>query len=465
MFRSLATLFLVCHQLVAEEANPAPAKRPPNVVILFSDDAGWADFGFQPHPAADIAKMTPHLDKLAAQGAVMTQAYVSGCVCSPSRAGLQTGRYQQRFGHDNNLPPGFQGGLDIKQKTMADRLADLGYDTALIGKWHLGYPEAYHPGKRGYGDFYGLLQGARSYHPLAKPSKDQVITHNGSPLAETGYVTDRFGELACDYIKSNKDTPFFLFVSFTAVHGPLQPRKEDEDFVKGLPVKGGRANYIGLMKALDENVGRITACLKEQGLEEDTLVIFTNDNGGQIHVGADNGPIREGKGTLYEGGTRVPMIFRWPGRIKAGQRLDDQVISLDFIPTLLAAAGQNVEPARENLDGINLLPRLTGSSPSLPGRPLFWRSGGSKGLAAVRLGDWKMVWNRNKNPELYNLKADLGEKNDLAASEAAKLDELKKLFLDWEKGMEEPRWGKSGQDDDSGAGDEDKPKKGRKKGG
>jgi len=194
----------------------AKAADKPNVVILYSDDAGYADFGFQSVCAPEMKKLTPNIDSIARDGVRLSNAYMSGCVCSPSRAGLMTGRYQERFGYDNNLPPGAKNGVDLNETFGVKRLQKLGYKTALIGKWHLGYPDEYHPNERGYDWFYGLLQGSRGYYPYEKASPHRVILDNKNATPEHGYVTDRFGDAACKFIKENKDDPFYLFVSFTA---------------------------------------------------------------------------------------------------------------------------------------------------------------------------------------------------------------------------------------------------------
>ncbi|MDB4378913.1 sulfatase-like hydrolase/transferase [Akkermansiaceae bacterium] len=313
----------------------------PNIIILYSDDAGYADFGFQPNCAADMKKLTPNIDRIAKEGARFTNAYMAGSVCSPSRAGLMTGRYQQRFGYDNNLPPGFQSGLDLKEKFGVNYLKPLGYTTGLVGKWHLGYPEEYHPNKRGFDWFYGLLQGSRPYYEIPKPSAHRVIQENGRITKEDSYVTDRFGDAACRFIRENKEVPFFLFVSFTSPHGPLQPKPEDVKRVAHIDQKR-RASYAGLVVSLDDNVGKVLDCLKAEGLDEDTIVLFTNDNGGQTANGANNSPLQGKKGTLWEGGVRVPWVMRWRGEIPAGRVIDQPVIALDLLPTLIEAAGGEV---------------------------------------------------------------------------------------------------------------------------
>lgn len=442
-FAFLWTLLAVLHAPLggAEGARP-------NFLILFSDDAGYADFGFQEKCPPEMAVVTPRLSKLAEEGIRFTDAYVSACVCSPSRAGLSTGRYQQRFGHEMNIPPGYMaGGLPLSEKFIGDHLRPLGYTTGLIGKWHLGYPEAYQPNRRGYDFFHGFLQGARSYYPYEGKKKPphQIFQENGKPLPEEGYSTDRIGAAACRFIETNRERPFYLFVSFNAVHGPLQARKSD------LPRLGHIENprhrqYVGMMKALDENVARILEKVDELDLASNTLVIFTNDNGGQTGLTASNAPLRGRKGQLWEGGVRVPMVLRWPGVIEAGRLCRDPVTSLDFLPTFLAAAGgQGLDGVR--LDGRNLLPLLKGESDSLPERPLYWRSHGPAGSISVRRGDWKLLHRRGEpgaQPELYNLREDVSETKDLAGDNPARVAELGALVKSWESELVDPLWGRRG---------------------
>lgn len=422
--------------------TPAGA-APPNIVVLFSDDAGYADFGFQATSDPALAKLTPRLTALAKEGIVFSNAYVSGAVCSPSRAGLFTGRYQQRFGHEKNIPQNYmKGGLPLSEKFIGDRLKPLGYATGLIGKWHLGYPAEYHPNRRGFDHFFGILQGARSYFPLKQQRPHQVFLLNDKATPEGGYTTDRIGDGACDFIRSNKSKPFFLFVSFTSPHGPLQPKPED---MKAIGKLGGpkRLNYAGLVKSLDDNCGKILDCLEKEGLAKNTLVVFSNDNGGQTQTGALNTPLRGHKGEVVEGGIRVPMAMRWPGVIPAGRTNDSPVISLDWLPTFVEAAGGKAE-AEWKLDGVSLLPVLKDPAAALAGRPLFWRTNGLKGPAAVREGDWKLVHLRGKKegagPELYHLKDDVSEARNLAAENPDKVKALEAKLKAWEAELVEPLW-------------------------
>jgi arylsulfatase A-like enzyme len=416
----------------------------PNVVILFADDSGYADFGFQESVRPDMAQLTPHIDSIASAGARFTQAYVTGAVCSPSRAGMMTGRYQERFGHETNLPPGTQSGLPLTETFGVKRLQKIGYKTGLIGKWHLGYPDEFHPNRRGYDHFYGLLQGSRSYYPYTKPSRDRVIRHNDTPTPESGYVTDRLGDAACDFIEANKEEPFYLFVSFTAPHGPLEPRKSsyDAERIKHIKHKD-RRNYAGLIVAMDDNVGKVLSTIENNGLNDNTIVIFTNDNGAP--GGKDstsNFPLRGHKGELLEGGIRVPWAMAWPGVIKPGLVVSTPVITMDILPTIFEAAGQAID-ANWKLDGDSLLPLLGASKHSFPRRTLYWRRSGIEGAIALREGNWKLLNRRasDKQPELYNLASDIGESINLASKTPEVLERLLAKLDTWESELVTPLWG------------------------
>ena len=417
----------------------------PNILILFADDGGYADFGFQPDVKPDMAKMTPHIDSIAAAGARFTQAYVTACVCSPSRAGLMTGRYQQRFGHDANLPPLFPGGLPLFETFGAERLRQIGYHTCLIGKWHLGYPEEYQPNQRGFEYFYGLLQGSRSYYPYDDPTMDRVILRNDIATPEEGYITDRLGDAACEYIESHKEEPFFLFVSFTAPHGPLEPRKGAADEKRVSHIQNAhRRKYAALIAALDDNVGKILSTLEKCGLEDDTLVIFTNDNGGPgpDKTGANNFPLKGYKGHLDEGGIRVPWAMRFPGVIQPGSVVDQPVITLDILPTLIELTGESVDPAWK-LDGLSLLPLLRDSNAKLSDRTLYWRRNGPDGPIAIRDQDWKLIILRNSphaTPQLYNLATDVGEENDVSSEYPEVVTRLLGKLKSWESELSVPLW-------------------------
>ncbi len=445
IFATVVTACFIATSISCLSANESGAEKQPNIVILYSDDAGYADFGFQAGVRNDMKALTPNIDRIAKSGAVFTNAYMSGCVCSPSRAGMMTGRYQSRFGHDNNIPPGFmKGGLPKSETLMPKRLKKLGYRTGLIGKWHLGYPDGFQPNDRGFDWFYGCLQGSRSYFPMKKTTPHRVFLENRKPTPEGGYTTDRIGDGACRFIKENRDEPFFLFVSFTAPHGPLQPKQKDLDALEAIQdVK--RRKYAGLVKALDDNVGKIMACLKEHDLTNNTLVIFTNDNGGQTKTGANNFPLRGSKGNLYEGGVRVPMAAQWPKVIKPGTQIDSPVISLDFLPTFVELGGGKVDPEWK-LDGRSLKNLLAGKeNTSQWSRTFYWRQHGSQGNLACRKDDWKLVFNRanQSEPELYDLSKDPSEQKDVAGEHPKLVGALRKELAVWEKPMKEPLWGQT----------------------
>ena len=441
--KSVIPNFLSVVGLLAFSLQSHDADKP-NVVILFADDAGYADFGFQESARPDMARLTPHIDSIADSGARFTQAYVTGAVCSPSRAGMMTGRYQERFGHETNLPPNTQSGLPLTETFGVKRLQKIGYKTGLIGKWHLGYPEAFHPNQRGYGYFYGLLQGSRSYYPYEKPSKDRVIRHNNTPTPEYGYITDRLGDAACDFIQANKDEPFYLFVSFTAPHGPLEPRNGgyDAERIKHIDHEH-RRNYAGLIAAMDDNVGKILATIANNDLADNTMVIFTNDNGGP--GGKDstsNYPLKGHKGSLLEGGIRVPWAMSWPGVISPGTVIDELTITMDILPTVIEAAGASVD-SEWRLDGRSLLPLLKNPEGVREDRTLYWRRSGIEGPIALREGNWKLL-SRNsddKKPELYNLAKDVGEKNNIAEQNPKVLKRLMKKLDAWESELVTPLWG------------------------
>ncbi len=420
----------------------ASAAEKPNVLVLFSDDAGYADFGFQAHADPALAALTPNLTRLAREGAVFRQAYVTGAVCSPSRAGALTGRYQQRFGHEKNIPAGYmKGGLPLQERLAGDRLKPLGYRTGLIGKWHLGYPQAYQPAQRGFDHFFGLLQGSRPYFPLKKIQPHTSFFNDGKPTPEAGYTTDRIGDGACAFIEANKDHPFFLFVSFTAPHGPLQAKPELLEKLKHIP-EGKRRKYAALVANLDENCGRILARLDSLQLTGKTLVVFSNDNGGQTLTGALNTPLRGHKGQLTEGGIRVPMAMRLPGTIPPGLSIDTPVITLDWLPTFLELAGSKPDSAWKT-DGLSLLPLLTGKPGNFPTRCLHWRTQGDQGPIAIREGDWKLILrvpSPKAGPQLYQLKNDVHESKNLAATHPEKLKDLQAKSDAWEATLARPLW-------------------------
>ena len=443
MLRLLFAAVLIAGALAVGVA--AAADRPPNVVILLADDAGYADFSLH----GKAAFPTPRIDSIAAHGVRCTDGYVSGCVCSPTRAGLLTGRYQQRFGHETNIPPAYSetNGLPLGERTFADRMRAGGFRTIALGKWHLGYADPFHPLARGFDDYYGFLQGARSYFPLEKPSRLNRLLRDREPVPEAfAYMTDELGREAAARIAANRDRPFFMYVAFNAVHAPNDAL--EKDLAAARAAGADRPQVAAMTIALDRAVGTVLDALDDHGLTDDTLVVFLNDNGGAI--GRDNGDLRGRKGSLWEGGIRVPFVMQWPRRLPRGKVVEAPVIALDLLPTALAAAG--IRADGPPLDGVNLLPIVTGEAEQPPPRPLFWRAGRQW---AVRDGGLKLVRVEDGPPLLFDLGVDRGEQQDLAGARPADAARLRGLYEAWESGMREPiEW-------DAGAG-EDRPRRRRK---
>lgn len=423
-------------------ANHSYAKSP-NVVIIMSDDAGYADIGFS---GSDLGKSnfsTPNLDALANNGTHFSQGYVTASVCSPSRAGFITGRYQQRFGHEYNLPvspePGddYQySGLPVGETTLADYFKAAGYQTSLIGKWHLGLAPQFHPNKRGFDEFYGILGGGRSYWDDQKPaSRYRQVYRNQQPENYRGYLTDVLTNEAVRQINStDKKSPFFMFLSHTAVHAPMEAKPEL--LAKVAHIKDEKRRILAAMTlSLDESMARVISALKAQQLIDNTIVIFINDNGGPSDYNASlNTPLSGVKGTLYEGGVRVPFVISWPGVIPAGKTYPDMVSSLDIMPTLLAAIDYK-EPLNKPLDGVNLLPFITADTEQVPHQTLYWRRAA---FAAIRHENYKLVRFPDRPAVLYDIKNDRAEQRNLADTKPAIVRDLMTKLFAWETQLSAP---------------------------
>jgi arylsulfatase A-like enzyme len=417
----------------------AQAKKKPNIVVILGDDMGYADVGY--HGCKDIP--TPHIDSIAKNGVRFSSGYVSGPYCSPTRAGLMTGRYQTRFGHEFN-PGGGKQGLPIDQFTIAQRMKALGYITALIGKWHLGNDVKMHPNDRGFDEYFGFLGGAHPYFP----GKGKEILRDKKAVDEKEYLTDALGREACAFIDRNAKEPFFLYLAFNAVHTPMQATDKYLNRFPNLP-QGQRKTYCAMMSAMDDAIGQVLAKLREKGLEDDTLVIFFSDNGGPTMVGTTingsiNFPLRGSKRQLLEGGIRVPFCLQWKGKLPAGKTYDHPIIQLDILPTCLAATGSPLNAGGkgvakgDSVDGVNLLPFLEGKKTGPPHEALFWRFGNE---LAMRKGDWNIVRYDNTGVHLYNLKDDIGQSKNLAAKEPERLREMQEAWNEWNKSNVAPLWG------------------------
>jgi arylsulfatase A-like enzyme len=369
------------HCLVGLFALSSAAAQKPNVVLFVADDMGFADCGV--YGAKDIP--TPNIDSLAKNGVRFTHGYTSGCVCSPTRAGLMTGRYQQRFGFDANAEGKGTGdkaprALDIQQVTFAQRMKTLGYATALFGKWHLGPDPGYLPTQRGFDEFYGFLPfGIGAMQPQGPP------IYRGTNIVEKPQNhMEQFCAEALSFIDRRQKEPFFLYLPFSAVHGPMvgpEPWLGKLDNI----VQMNRRKYAADLTQMDDIIGRVMTRLRERGLEENTLVFFFSDNGGPGGA-ADNGVLRGTKWTLWDGGIHVPFIAQWKGRIPAGRVIDHPVIQVDVLPTAIAAAGGTIQPEWK-LDGANLLPCLEGKTRAAPHDALYWRFGTSM-RCAREIGSW-----------------------------------------------------------------------------
>src|SRR5262245_45739766 len=451
----------------------APPTRP-NIVLLIADDLGYGELGC--YGGREIP--TPNLDALATGGVRFTNGYVTAPFCAASRAGLLTGRYQTRFGFEFN-PIGAKNaepqiGLPASERTIAGRLSDAGFATALIGKWHLGGTAEFHPQRRGFDEFFGFLHEGHYYVPppwtgvttwlrrTALPDggegrwtspdgrivwtthmghgeppydADNPILRGSQPLDERASLTDAFAREACAFIERQKAQPFFLVVAFNAVHSPLQA--DDAHLARFAHIPDiHRRIFAALLSHLDDAVGQVIAKLHAVGLDEKTLVVFLSDNGGPTReLTSSNAPLRGGKGELSEGGIRVPCLMSWKGRVPAGATADAPISSLDISATALAAAGVPLDAAR--LDGVDLLPVLRQPQAELPPRALFWRVGQRH---ALRRGDWKLIREGGRPWRLYNLVSDIGEMADLAAQQPERVAELAAWWDRWNAEQAEPRW-------------------------
>lgn len=427
------------------------AEHKPNILVILADDLGWGELSSQGF-TSQIP--TPNIDSIAKNGVRFTSGYVSGPYCSPTRAGFMTGRYQTRFGHEFNpgpaeaAPP--NSGLSLKEVTIGNRMKDAGYATGWFGKSHLGYEPQFHPLKRGFDDFFGFLGGAHAYLDAAADKRNPILKET-EPVDNIGHTTEAFGQQAANFIERHRSEPWFCYLAFNAVHAPLEStEKYLERFSSETDRR--RRTYCAMESAMDDAVGNVLTKVRETGQEENTLIFFFSDNGGPTpSTTSGNGPLRGFKAQTWEGGIRVPFMVQWKGTIPAGKVDDRPVIQLDICPTALAAAGVGAKPEWK-LDGVNLLPYLTGEKSGTPHDALYWRFGQQ---IALRSGDWKIVKGAGmpgiaggqagkastEGAELYNLKDDISEKNNLAAKNPEKLKELSLAWEKWNADNIDPAWG------------------------
>ncbi|MCA9128062.1 MAG: sulfatase [Planctomycetales bacterium] len=476
-FRQLVFAQVLVFALAIVLANVANGRQPevqPNIILIIADDLGYGELGCQGNPEIP----TPRIDRLALSGVRCTQAYVTAPNCSPSRAGLFSGRIPTRFGYEfnpigaRNEDPGT--GIPTSELLLPEQLQQVGYSTGLIGKWHLGGAADYHPLRRGFGEFFGFLHEGhyfapspwtgttlmlrRKYLPQGSKSRYQVaqdlwysshmghnepaydannpITREGQPVVEQEYLTDALAREAVGFIRRYRQTPFFLSVTFNAVHSPLQAKNETLQKLSHINDLH-RQIFAAMLVDLDRGVGNILDALDECELSQNTLVFFLSDNGGPTReLTSSNLPLRGGKGTMYEGGLRVPFIASWPGVIPAGETCDQVISSLDIYPTCAEVAGA---ASNKNLDGYSLLPLLKKIDPRSRHETLYWRQGNK---AALRSGDWKIVASNRQGSlrdwELFDISNDMSETMNLADKHPQIVQQLRKRYEQLDAQMAEP---------------------------
>lgn len=440
----IAALLLAPSLAMAAPSVASGTNARPNVLLIVSDDQGYADVGFQ--GCNDIP--TPHLDRLARDGVRFSNGYVTHAFCSPTRAGLLTGRYQQRFGHENNPfydPNDHREGLPTAEKLLSQFLQEAGYVTGWIGKWHLGAAPEFRPQNRGFTETFGFLGGGHRYlnwRPETNAGAREYfipIERNGVAVDVTNHLTLAFGDEGALFIRRHTREPWFLYLAFNAPHTPLEPTPERRARFATIP-DPKRRDYAAQVSLMDDAVGTALAALRESGQDKSTLVFFFSDNGGPIMTngwnGSSNLPLRGGKGELYEGGIRVPFVMSWPGKLPAGRVYDSPVSSLDVFPTALALAGVAL-PANRPPDGVNLLPFLTGANTNAPHSQLFWRLGGGKQLA-VRAGDHKLLRLRNEPESFYDLSNDVAEARNLSTVHTNETKHLGAVLDAWNETLVPP---------------------------
>lgn len=455
------------------KAPPPRAERPPNIVVILADDLGYGDVSA--YGATRIR--TPNIDRLAASGVRFTDGYVTAAVCAPSRAGLLTGRQQTRYGWEFN-PVGrdVTSGVDPREPMIGQVLKRAGYATGMVGKWHLGRREGFHPLDRGFDEYFGVLDGATSFWREPGPGDLSITTNVDGQISRERmpiwrgrervqldrYLTDAFTDEATAFIARHKERPFFLYLAYTAPHTPLQATA---DYLKRAPAEGRPVDriYAAMMASLDDGVGRVLDSLDAHGLTRDTIVVFASDNGCPNYVrgACSNGPLSGHKAYPWEGGIRVPYIMAWPGVLRGGGTYARPVSSLDILPTAAAAAGVALPAGRE---GVDLRPYLAQPGRRDPHEALFWRMGPNH---AVREGDWKLiVVNRSDQPAvnpdnlgspvpdgieakvgplgqwilLYDLKADPGERRNVAAQHPDVVRRLQRRFEQWDRANVAPAY-------------------------
>ena len=442
----ILTVFVAAAIWTPNTTATADAAEPrPNIVFIMADDLGYGDLGC--YGAPDIK--TPNLDRLASQGVRLTDFHSNGPVCTPTRCGLLTGRYQQRIGGLEwaIYPRVDRMGLPSKETTLPRLMKEAGYATAMAGKWHLGYRPDQQPIAHGFDRFFGLLSGNHDFFSHRENTGDPDLYLDRKPIEMEGYSTHLITRNALEFLDEMADRPFFLYVAYNAPHFPFQGPNDtaiELDGDKKNWTAGSRETYIAMVESMDAGIGEILMALDEKKLAGNTLIVFVSDNGGDRY--SRNDPLKFGKGRLWEGGIRVPCIARLPDRIPAGSTLPQVGITMDWTATMLALASAK-PPEDRPLDGIDLLPILSGQRPPHD-RTLFWRRVDQREVKthrAVRDGRWKYIDEPNGREYLYDLDKDVGEENNLAAAEPALAKMLKQKIDAWEDDVHPPLYEQSGK--------------------
>ncbi|MFO7672539.1 MAG: sulfatase-like hydrolase/transferase [Lutibacter sp.] len=423
------------------------SNRSPNFIIILADDLGYEDVGF--NGSLDIP--TPNIDKIASQGATFTNAYVSYAVCGPSRAGLITGRYQDRFGFSRNplfAPNDPEMGLPLTEETLAAALKKANYKSVALGKWHLGAHESLRPLQRGFDDFYGFLSGGHQYFPELLTLQDEYevkanfdayktkLLRNNDRVEENEYLTDAFSREAVAYIEKYKAEPFFIYLAYNAPHTPLQATEKYLNRFENIKDEK-RKTYAAMVSAVDDGVGNVLQKLEELGLTENTVVVFLSDNGGPESTnGSNNGRLRGGKSALFEGGIRVPFAMKWPKKIPAGMIYDAPIISLDLFSTFIAQSTIPIKTKNE-LDGVNLVPYLTGENTGKPHDYLFWRKFDHQNYAAISSSEDKMIIDKERQM-LFNLTKNISESDNIINQNQEIFKQLLFKYEEWKSKMIDP---------------------------
>tara|TARA_R110002051_G_scaffold319452_1_gene403537 strand:+ start:7301 stop:8716 length:1416 start_codon:yes stop_codon:yes gene_type:complete len=444
---TLLFFILIAFNCIQAQKSNEIKKQSPNIIIILADDLGYNDVGF--NGCKDIP--TPNIDKIATNGVKFTNAYVSYAVCGPSRAGLITGRYQDRFGFGRNplfAPNDPAMGLPLSEETLASALKKADYKSVALGKWHLGAHESQRPLQRGFDDFFGFLSGGHQYFPELWTLKDEYevkaqfdayrtkLLRNTKRIEENEYLTDALSREAVNYIEKYKEEPFFMYLAYNAPHAPLQAT---DKYLKRFPnIKDKkRKTYAAMVSAMDDGVGRVMNKLEALGLTENTIVFFLSDNGGpEKNNGSDNGVLRAGKGQLFEGGIHVPFAMQWPGKIPSGTIYESSIISFDIFATAIANSVKPIK-TKNDLDGVDLIPYINGIKKTPPHDYLYWRKFDADNHALRNNKGDKIVMIKEKSM-LFNLNTDISETNNLIHKQKEVFEHLEETYQNWNSQMLDP---------------------------